>query len=624
MQAVSHLESVGAALGIAMGITYCIALLGHSIRMALPNIAWSPPVDALWDVFVGMVSAAMLTTVLGMLGFFNTLAFAGVLAAGPLLSLRNLGEFTAPWRALWESIRSLREQMLLSVSLLITTVIVIIPTAAPEIFYDALYYHLGLPWQYLLAGEIQWRPGVVHSAFPAYIDVLFGVCLALGGAGAAKFFNLLLFILAWFATAAFVQEVIGDKRSALVGAITVATIPGVVIISTMCAIDAALIGFGSMSALALARMRRAAPEELTTLVLFAAVNAGFVAGSKYTGLWLIGALASSLLADQELRVAARQALIFTGAAICIAAPWYLRNLLVIGDPIFPVLSGLSGDGDAHWAIERLRRDVPSSGISWTSIQTLIVGLVHNPARFGVGAETGLLMPLGFLALLVGALRAPSLRPWAVTVVGYIPIWLSQASVVRYIYPIYPFSALGVAWATCLLFERARRPAPGMVALLILAVAPLWQSVRVLDALYVGRDVAALFSGTLSDNDYLARRLAYYPATQWLNLNAPVDAQVLYLGETRLVYLNRSVSFSSAYDVNQITRLLPSPPEPLIRQLRTRGITHIVIHGREIERLRAAYEYLPLSTEAEGQLRAALAECRIVFRKSGVQICELPQ
>ena len=624
MQAVSHLGSVVAALGVAISITYCLALLGRSIRMALPHLAWSPAVDALWDVFVGVVGAAMITTVLGMLGFFNTFIFAGVLSAGPLLNLRNREAFTAPWRALWESIGILREQLPLSVAFLTTAVIVIIPTAAPEIFYDALYYHLGLPWQYLLAGEIQWHPDVVHSAFPAYVDVLFGICLAFGGDGAAKFFNLLLFMLGWFATAAFVQEVIGDKRSELIGAITVATIPGVVIISTMCAIDAALIGFSSLSALALARMRRAGQEELPLLVFLAAIPAGFVAGWKYTGLWLIGALALSLLASQGLRVATRLAFIFTGAAICVAAPWYLRNALVIGDPLFPVLSGLSGDADARWAIERLRRDVPSLGISWMAIQALAEGLAHNLDRFGVGAEMGLLMPLGFLALLVGALRVPYLRPWAVTVIAYIPIWMGQTNVIRYLYPIYPFSALGTAWATGLLLKRVRRPGPAIVALLILAVTPLWQSVRVLDTLYVGRDVTELFSGTLSDSEYLARRLAYYPATQWLNHNTPIDTQVLYLGETRLLYLDRRVRFSSAYDVNQITHLLPSPPDRLIRQLRAQGITHIVIHGREIERLRAAYDYLSLSTDAEGQLRAALAQCRIVFHKSGVQICELPQ
>ncbi len=162
-----------------------------------------------------------------------------------------------------------------------------------------------------------------------------------------------------------------------------------------------------------------------------------------------------------------------------------------------------------------------------------------------------------------------------------------------------------------------------VVVAILALVPLSQSVRILAALYVGSDVAALASGTLSKDDYLSRRLAYYPAVQWLNTHALPHAQVLYLGETRLLYLDRPVRFTSAYDSTEIVRRLDGDAAPLFNQLRTLGITHILIHGHEIERLRAAYEYLPLSADAEQRLRAALADCRIVFRKFGVQVCELP-
>jgi hypothetical protein len=624
MQALSNFGSIIADLVFAVCIIFSLALLGRSVRLVLPNVKWTSPVNLLWDIYVGVTGAAILTTVLGMLGFFNPFVFAGVLAAGPLLNLRNADAFVSPWRALRESVGAFREQILLGLALGLSIAICLVPTAAPEIFYDALYYHLGLPWQYVIAGEIQWRPSVVHSAFPAYLDVLFGICLGLGNPGVAKFFNLLLFILGWCATAALVHEVVGDKRAALVGAVTVSTIPGVVIMSTMCAIDAALMGFAAMSGLAIARMRYSGPDDLGRLALLAAVNAGFVAGSKYTGLWLIGVLALSILASQRPRLAARAALFFVGIAMLVAAPWYMRNLMVTGDPIYPVLSGLLGDGEARWAIERLQRDVPAFGFSWAFLKALAVGLAHNPERFGAGGETGLLMPLGVVALLVGALRVPLLRPWTVAAATYIPIWLSLTSVMRYLYPIFPFLALGVAWATHRALEHLRRPALGMALFVVLAVAPLSQSIRVLDALYVGSDIAALFSGRLSKDDYLARRTAYYPAAQWLNTHAPPDAQVLYLGETRLLYLDRPVSFSSAYNFTEIARLMAPNAPPLFSQLRNMGITHILINGREIERLHASYEYLPVSVDAERRLHAALEECRIVFRKSGVQICELPR
>ena len=273
------------------------------------------------------------------------------------------------------------------------------------------------------------------------------MCLGLAGVAAAKFFNLLLFILGWCATAALVYEVMGDKRAALVGAITVSTIPGVVVMSTMCGIDAALIGFAAMSGIALARMRRSQPEDRKRLTILAAVCAGFVAGSKYTGLWLIGALALFIVTSHRSRLAARLVVLFVGTAILIAAPWYMRNMVSIGDPIYPVLSGILMNGDARWAVERIERDVPTAGFSWASLQELAVGLAYNSNRFGAGSEIGLLLPVGIVALLLGALRVLHLRPWAVVVAAYVTVWLMQSNVVRYLYPIFPFSALGIAWVT---------------------------------------------------------------------------------------------------------------------------------------------------------------------------------
>jgi hypothetical protein len=248
-------------------------------------------------------------------------------------------------------------------------------------------------------------------------------------------------------------------------------------------------------------------------------------------------------------------------------------------------------------------------------------MIFTPARLGAGAETGILIPLGAVTLLIGALRHRELRPWALALSLYLPIWMSLTGVMRYLYPVFPLCALGIAWAASVLL---RHSTPRLaLAVTILAVAPIWQSVRVLDALYVGTDVAALFSGTLSRDEYLARRLAYYPAAQWLNAHTDKGAHVLYLGETRLLYVDRQVTLASAYDAAHFDRLLGAGAAPFWAVLKSLGVTHILINGHEIGRLRTQYDYLSLTADSERQLKAALQTCRILFRQSGVQLCELP-
>jgi hypothetical protein len=626
MHLLSTLLTISIDLACAIFILYCFTLLGHCIRSLLSSSEWAPSLAVLWDVYLGMTAAAAVITLFGMAGLFYPSIFVGILAAGPLMIYRNKSSLLAPMRALSDAVRSLKGEGWAVIALAIPAMIALVSTAMPEIFYDALYYHLGLPQQYLLKGKIAWDPAVVHSAFPAYLDVLFGVCLGIAGPGAAKFFNLLLFLLAWAATAAFVFQVLGDRRAALIGTMTIATVPGVLVMSTMCAIDAALIGFSAMSMLAVARARHAitvAAGGLTGIISLGAVTAGFIAGSKYTGLWLIAALAPALVTNHRT-VTLRMALIFSATALTIAAPWYVRNALLTGDPLYPAIQALLGDADAAWAVERLQRDVHTIGMTWTAPVDLVTALIHTPERLGAGAETGILLPLGAAALLIGALWHQRFRPWALAFALYLPIWMSVTGVMRYLYPIFPLCALGIAEAANLFVARWHQTRLALALVTLLAIAPLGQSLAVLNEVYVGSDMAALFSGSLSRHDYLSRRLAYYQAAQWINAHTASDAHVLYLGETRLLYIDRLVTFTSAYDAGHFDRLL-APKAPLLwRTLKDLGVTHILINGREIDRLRGSYDYLALTGDAERQLKNALQECRVLFRQSGVQLCEVPR
>ena len=626
MHVLSTLSTTSIDLAYALFILYSFTLFGHSVRSLFPTSEWTPSVAVLWDAYVGVTIAAVTITLFGMAGLFHLSVFFGLLTAGPVLNSRNRSAFLAPGRAVHDVFHSLRAEPWAGLALAIPAIIALVFAAVPEIFYDALYYHLGLPQQYLLKGTIQWDPTVVHSAFPAFLDVLFGVCLGIAGPGTAKFFNLMLFFLAWGATAAFLLEILGELRTALIGTVTIATVPGVVVMSTMCAIDAALIGFSAMSAIAIAKARHvitASDRNLTGVIFLGAVTAGFIAGSKYTGLWVIIAFAPILLMKGEWKQRLRMALMFTVLALVIAAPWYVRNVLVTGDPLYPALKGLLGDTDALWAVQRLQRDVQTIGFTWTAPAELIWKMIYAPGKLGAGAETGILVPLGAVALLIGAMRYQDLRPWAFALALYLPIWMSVTGVMRYLYPVFPLCALGVASMTGRLIELRPRTRLALTLVLFLSLAPVWQSVQVLNAIYVGPDVAALLSGSLSREDYLARRLAYYPAAQWLNAHSDADARILYLGETRLLYLDRKVTLSSGYDAGHFDRLLAPTAPPLLMALRQMGITHILINGREIDRLRGSYDYLMLSPEAERELKMSLEGCRIVFRQSGVQLCELP-
>ena len=57
----------------------------------------------------------------------------------------------------------------------------------PEIFYDALVYHLALPDLYWMRGGITPTPENLYSGLPLQASMLYALALPLGGDGLAHF-----------------------------------------------------------------------------------------------------------------------------------------------------------------------------------------------------------------------------------------------------------------------------------------------------------------------------------------------------------------------------------------------------------------------------------------------------
>jgi len=66
MQLLSTLSTISINFACAVFILYCFTLLGRSVRSLLPTSDWAPTVAVLWDAYLGMITAAVAVTLLGM------------------------------------------------------------------------------------------------------------------------------------------------------------------------------------------------------------------------------------------------------------------------------------------------------------------------------------------------------------------------------------------------------------------------------------------------------------------------------------------------------------------------------------------------------------------------------
>jgi hypothetical protein len=200
---------------------------------------------------------------------------------------------------------------------------------------DAVAYHLLGPTVWLREGVIQPVLDNSHTAFPQIPETLFAALLAVGGSRAPDFsswltFGLLLLIGAGFAARLGLKASDGWWVAAIV-----ATMPAVYAGSHNCFVD------GLYAALVLAAARIGFDSEtLKEWVLFG-VFCGLAMGTKYTGLLAVPALAiccafvvlnrGRLNHTTEIRSLC-VALAIAGA---VASPFYIRNWVLLGCPIYP-------------------------------------------------------------------------------------------------------------------------------------------------------------------------------------------------------------------------------------------------------------------------------------------------
>ena len=244
---------------------------------------------------------------------------------------------------------------------------------------DALVYHLAVPQKFIELGRIHYVEGNFYSAFPMNVEMLFTWGLLLGGEQLAKWFHWLLYVGSFLAVGAIAYELelrrmLGreridrsaiDHRSAdleaagrraLLAAVLFATIPSVMLIAGWAYVDLGVVFYCALSVLAFlrwaelatgdvvvntadseARSRGAAP---TGYLVGSALFAGFAAGCKYTamiqaifiGLAIVyvGARSSWSL----VRIGGNGAIV-AGVVTLVAGPWFAKNWLLTGNPLFP-------------------------------------------------------------------------------------------------------------------------------------------------------------------------------------------------------------------------------------------------------------------------------------------------
>jgi 4-amino-4-deoxy-L-arabinose transferase-like glycosyltransferase len=491
--------------------------------------------------------------------------------------------------------------------------------ATPPFFYDALLYHLAVPQKYLLLHHFHFLPTQYFSNFPAHLSMLFIVALSFSGGLLANLCSWVFTPLTAVAVYGFVVPRWGRPIALTAAAITLLT-PGVLILSTLTAIDCGMMFYSALCIFAIVTWTTT--RQYRDLFC-AAICCGLAVSTKYTALVTLCLplggyfIWDALRAPHAWKKRIGQWLIFAGVVLLVVSPWLIKNIVFTGNPMYPFFQGIfqpAANAQFDYA-QYMQQDhsLFEKGGQWATNLWLAfkapwtVTMTTNGAAGKMGGVFLLCIPAilwvhardRIIMVLLG-LSALSFWSW----VFFLPRTL------RYSFGIVPLLAIVSAY---ILWHLPGRASLQRAALFGLGVVLTYQFALFLaEELTVLRPFGFLFANQSTAEFLLDHGVDYYPVMQYVNRELPADAKILFVGESRGYYCARDYELYTVIvnidDRDLLLRNLIRASQTateVVAQLRQRQITHVLFNMNEMARFTKQYlprdSYLGLETEQEQRI-----------------------
>ena len=454
----------------------------------------------------------------------------------------------------------------------------------PPFYKDTLIYHLYIPKLMISARTFVEISGLSNANFPLGMELIYGVGLMIDRPELCRllhygFFWLLLY------TAYKTGNRFG-KWGGLVAAIVIALTPSMQIVATWGYIDITLafIILSTLLAISDAKMI----SGLRGMV-FIGLLIGFSLWMKYLSLYFAGTCMILMLLSlnrsgaKPMTVVGRCA--FGGiVAALFASPWYLKNLIQTGNPVWPYFTNLFG-GKLLWddyynlAYFHLLSNYGYGEGIWKYL--LAPWYMVRHARFESVVYDGVIgwvyLPL-FLLVVAGVFRFRKnddfLKIATLQVlIGYV-LWLTNSQQMRFLLPtIALMPILGVA-GTYRIFEKTRIRTWILGVLLVLSLLGFRQINSYYHSLSPGKYLIQIENR----DQFLNRVEPLHPSYKFINRNLPADSKIyLLLVKNKRYYLERDSFSDSIFEHFTVQRVIRESQNAgdLHKWMLENGFTHIL-------------------------------------------------
>ncbi len=572
-------------------------------RVSLRVVARDLPEDGLTFLLsygLGAWITWMAILLLGLAGGYQPwvvrVLFALSAAAGAA-ELRRVRPQPRKWIARWLAHESRYEQALMLLCGAIVA-LALLGALTPPAAQDALVHHLVVPKAFIKAQRFMELPYNYFSYFPAGMEILFLYGLLVSGPGMATLLHLS------FGLATVVAILTGGRliglplRGRLLAATAFVSVPTVWMEMTWAYVDLALTFYVTLMVLAALRFRQSGNVCWLYLSGFAL---GAALSIKYTAFVFVPMFAAFVFPAIRGGAAGRTALLARrlaaalAIALLVSSPWFVRNTIWTGNPLFPFLLDLIPSHNPGWdpgrgqLVVRALRRYGGEGKTLVDYLLLPVKLSFLARYEHAERYDGVLGPFYLLSIpLLAAARGLGREArWLLGfAAAFFLFWALSSQQVRYLLPVLPALALAIAAAdrwmaakTSAASSSVWRRLHAVGLFVVMAIFLVNSGVIVY---YFNRfNYAQVFFGRITAAEYLRNKFDYYRFYEHINEHTPPDSRVfLVLASNQPYYLERDYFSDSVFEDYTLDRLVAAAhtPRDVFTRLRGMGLTHILVRS----------------------------------------------
>lgn len=438
----------------------------------------------------------------------------------------------------------------------------VIPDA--NAYSDAIYYHLAYAQDWANAGRLTVDPFLFFPFFANNFVLLYAAWMVFGAGIIVQFVTWILALLVALAVYAAIADY-AERSGTPAIRVAVSLLCVIGVIASAIFLDYAVLGYvdvplGTMALLAAIAIQLAIRDRRAGWLVVSAVIAGFLVGMKASYLLLVPVYAVALAWAAISLGLQRKAIVGVVVLLCaVSAPWYVRNLVLAGDPIPPTINfmlyhrdGLwkSSEWDGLWSDMRTPKN-PKAFVL-LPLRAYLHPTSDNFREYGAsGLVLFLYVPtLVLLALLIARKRPRDDLAIPVFVLScFCVYWFVTSSLLRYALLLYPLLAVCMGMLLLELAERRPKLVPLALALALIAATPYFGNSKTFSQ-FTHNDVLGDWHYLLhfpGDRAYLQKYDDGYPAAwvamRWMSSHND-DGRVYVISDNSFDYYFRQRGITS--------------------------------------------------------------------------------